>query len=372
MKPYILISLTAIILSACTYQKKNAGLKDAYAGSFLIGTALNDKQILGRDSISIPIVLEHFNSIVAENCMKSEVIQPQQGKFDFEQADRFVEFGLKNKMFIVGHCLVWHSQSPAWFFVDSSGNDVSRDTLIERMRKHISTLVHRYKGKVNGWDVVNEALTDEGELRETKFYKIIGEDYIELAFRFAYQTDPEAELYYNEYNVEKPAKRAATIKLVKRLLDKGVKIDGIGIQGHCNMKFPEYDDMDSSIAAIGTLGIQAMITEMEISVLPWPEQEITADVNLQLQGNPEFNPYPKGLPDSARIALDNRWATLFGIFIKHKDIVSRVTIWGLHDSQSWRNNWPIAGRTDYPLLFDRNYQPKPIVNRLIEMGLEEN
>jgi len=370
-KRIIYIILMGVLLLSCCCQKNPSGLKDAFTGKFLTGVALNDYQIHGKDSVSLPLTLQHFNSVVAENCMKSEVIQPQQGKFNFEQADRFVDFGVQNQMFVVGHCLIWHSQAPNWFFIDSAGNNVSRDTLIERMNQHISTLVSRYKGRVGGWDVVNEALTDEGEWRKSKFYEIIGKEYVELAFRFAHEADPNAELYYNEYNVEKPAKRQATVKLVRSLMDKGIKISGVGIQGHCTMTFPEYADMDSSIAAIGALGVPVMITEMDISVLPWPADDVSAEVSLQLKQDPKWNPYPDGLPDSVEIALENRWAAFWGLFLKHKNVISRVTIWGLHDLQSWRNNWPIYGRSDYPLLFDRNYQPKPTVDRLIKMGLED-
>lgn len=369
MKPLVSICIIALFLSACNSPEGQPGLKDAFRNAFLVGVALNDKQVQGKDSVAIPLALKHFNSIVAENCMKSEVIQPQQGKFDFEQANRFVEFGQQHNLFVVGHCLIWHSQAPRWFFTDKRGNEVSRDTLIDRMHKHISTLVGKYRGKVHGWDVVNEALTEDGGWRESRFYKIIGEEYVELAFRFAHEADPDAELYYNEFNVEKPAKRAATVHLVKHLLDKGVRVDGVGIQGHCTMTFPLYSDMDSSIAAIGALGVKVMITEMDISVLPWPEQEVTADVNLKLQHDPRYNPYPHELPDSIRMALEERWVRFFEVFLKHREVVSRVTIWGLHDGQTWRNEWPIAGRKDYPLLFDRSYQPKPVVNQLISLGL---
>jgi endo-1,4-beta-xylanase len=189
-----------------------------------------------------------------------------------------------------------------------------------------------------------------------------------LAFQFAHEADPDAELYYNEYNVEKAYKRAATVNLVKSLQEKGIRIDGVGIQAHCTMTFPEYQQMDSSLAAIGALGISAMITELDLTVLPWPQMPVTADVNLKVKMDSLYNPYKNGLPDSAYKAFDDRYAGLFEVFLKHKDVISRVTMWGLTDAQSWRNYWPVFGRTDYPLLFDRNYQPKPIVERLIQMG----
>ncbi|MCE5332875.1 MAG: endo-1,4-beta-xylanase [Bacteroidales bacterium] len=346
--------------------KSQQSLKESLKDKFLIGVAVNDNQVTGKDSLSDLLILHHFNTITAENCMKSEVIQPQEGKFDFTQSDRFVEFGQKHKMFIIGHTLIWHSQAPAWFFVDQNGKDVSREVLIERMRKHITTVVGRYKGRVNGWDVVNEAIEDDGSWRQSKFYRIIGEDYVKLAFQFAHEADPKAELYYNDYSMAHPGRRDAVVEMIKKLREQGIKVDGIGMQGHLTMSFPTVESEEKSIIAFGNLGVKVMITEMDLTVIPFPNQNGGADVSMSYEYKKEMNPYPDGLPDSVATVWNNRMADFFRLFLKHHDKISRVTIWGVSDAQTWRNNWPIPGRKDYPLLFDRNLKPKPIVETIIK------
>ena len=193
------------------------GLKNAFKDKFYIGTALNTGQITGRDTASIRVVKEHFNSIVAENIMKSALLQPQEGQFSFDLADGFVQFGEQNKMHIHGHTLIWHSQAPRWFFTDSQGNNVSPEVLTQRMKTHISTVVGRYKGRVHSWDVVNEAIMDNGTWRKTKFYEILGEDFTKLAFQFAHEADPKAKLYYNDYSMENPGRRDGIVAMVKKL-----------------------------------------------------------------------------------------------------------------------------------------------------------
>jgi endo-1,4-beta-xylanase len=366
---FFVISLLIIVLFAnckAGERKSEVSLKDALKGKFLIGVAMNADQITGKDTAGVRLIKQHFNSITPENCMKSEVLQPQEGKFDFTLADQYVDFGQKNKMFIVGHTLIWHSQAPKWFFVDKDGKDVSREVLIERMKKHIYTVVGRYKGRVNGWDVVNEAIEDDGSFRKSKFYQIIGEDYIRLAFQFAHEADPKAELYYNDYSMSKKEKRDAVVTMVKNLQSQGVKIDGIGMQGHMTMDFPTLDEEEKSIIAFSETGVKVMITELDLTVLPSPGSKVSADVALSYEYRKQLNPYPDGLPDSVAQAAHDRYAALFKLFLKHADKIERVTMWGLTDGQSWRNNWPIPGRTDYPLLFDRNYQPKPIVETIIK------
>lgn len=360
------IPLFFLIFVGCKSADKvsKLSLKNALKGKFLIGVAINERQALGFDTAAIKIVKQHFNSVVAENCMKSEVIEPLEGKFDFTKSDQFVKFGKQNKMFIIGHTLIWHSQVPAWFFVDQNGKDVSREVLIERMRKHITTVVGRYKGQVNGWDVVNEALEDDGSWRQSKFYRIIGEDYVKLAFQFAHEADPKAELYYNDYSMAHLGRRNAVVKMIKKLREQGIKVDGIGMQGHLTMSFPTIESEEKSIIAFGNLGVKVMITEMDLTVIPFPNQNGGADVSMNYEYKKEMNPYPDSLPDSVATLWNNRMADFFRLFLKHHDKISRVTIWGVSDAQTWRNNWPIPGRKDYPLLFDRNYQPKPIVETI--------
>jgi endo-1,4-beta-xylanase len=374
MNPFIKIRLMltlAVLItffSACTSNQaeKKKTLKDALDGKFYIGAALNERQITGMDSLSIQIVKKHFNSIVAENCMKSERIQPEEGKFNWELADRFVEFGEKNNMHIVGHTLIWHSQAPRWFFTDENGNDVSREVLIERMRNHISTVVGRYKGRVHGWDVLNEAVVEDGSFRKSKFYEIIGEEFVELAFQFAAEGDPTAELYYNDYGMANPGRRKGVIEMVKNLQAKGIKIDGIGMQGHLNLESLNMEEFEKSIVAFAELGIPVMITEFDLTILPFPSRQTTADVGLRAEYEARMNPYADGFTYEVLVEWNQACTDIFRLFLKHQDKISRVTTWGVTDNHSWKNNWPIRGRTDYPLLFNRNYQPKSVVQTIIE------
>jgi endo-1,4-beta-xylanase len=366
------IMLIAAALPAChsIQNEKKQTLKDALEGKFYMGAALNERQISGRDSLSIQIVKKHFNSIVAENCMKSERIQPEEGKFNWDLADRFVEFGEKNNMHIVGHTLIWHSQTPRWFFTDENGSDVSREVMIERMKKHIHTVVGRYKGRVHGWDVVNEAIVEDGSFRKSKFYEIIGEEFIELAFQFAAEADPDAELYYNDYGMGNPGRRKGVIEMVKNLQSKGIKIDGIGMQGHLNLESLNLEEFEKSIVAFSELGVNVMITEFDLTILPFPTRETTADVGLRAEYEARMNPYANGFTEEALTEWNEACADIFRLFLKHHDKISRVTTWGVTDNHSWKNNWPIRGRTDYPLLFDRDYQPKPVVQTIIEEALK--
>ena len=367
---FLILAVAFILgLSACSKpEPETDSLKNALEGKFYIGAAINSDQINGTDSLAVKIVEKHFSSIVAENCMKMENIQPQNGVFDFTEPDAFVAFGEKNNMKIIGHTLIWHSQTPPWAFVDEKGNEVSRYELIERMRNHIQTIVGRYKGRVHGWDVVNEALLDNGQWRESKWYTIIGPEYVQLAFQFAHEADPNAELYYNDFNEWIPVKRDGIYDLVKSLIDKGVKVDGIGMQGHFNMENPSIELMEEAILKYASLGVKTMITEMDITVLPWPSEQTTAEVSFNRDYEEKLNPYPNGMPDSAYNALMDRYSSFFELFLKHQDKIDRVTLWGVHDNQTWKNNWPIHGRKDYPLLFDREFQPKAVVQRIIDMA----
>jgi len=337
-----------------------SSLKEALKGEFVFGVALNTAQLLGRDTAALKIVEHHFNSVVGENCMKSEIIQPEEGKFDFSLSDKLVDYAKQHGMTVIGHALIWHSQAPAWFFTDDRGNTVSREVLIGRMKSHINTLVSRYKGRVDGWDAVNEAIEDDGSWRQSPFYQIIGKDYVRLAFQFAREADPDAGLYYNDYSMANPGRRAGVVRMVKELQDQGIRVDGIGMQCHVTMDYPTLDEYEKSILAFAALDVPVMITEMDITVLPFPGDNAGADVSLRLESDPAWNPYAGGLPDSVAVALHDRYAGFFALFLKHQDKINRVTIWGVTDGQSWRNYWPIHGRTDYPLLFDRNYQPEPI------------
>lgn len=340
-------------------QKPEPALKDAFREYFYIGAAVNARQILGQDSLAHSFILKQFNSITDENCLKWERIHPFPDQYRFTLADSMVSFGYRNGLFVAGHTLIWHQQTPDWVFEDSMGNPLSRDSLLQRMQDHIFTVVGRYKGKVNGWDVVNEAIDDNGQLRKSRWLDIIGADYIEKAFQFAREADPDAELYLNDYNIESNGKREGAIQLIEHLQDEGVRIDGIGIQGHWHLDTPDINVIDSAIQIFAGLGLKVMITELDINVLPRPENISGADISQDFELQKQLNPYPDNLPDSVQQKLADRYAEIFKVFVKNADKISRVTFWGTHDAVSWKNNWPVRGRTNYPLLFDRNYQPKP-------------
>ena len=365
----ILSALFVGQLSSCMAQTKQTdiSLKTTFKNKFLIGVAMNANQITGKDSVGDRVIAQNFSSIVAENCMKSEVVQPVEGEFDFSLADQFVKFGEKNKMFIIGHTLIWHSQTPRWFFTDDKGQQVSKEVLIERMHKHIATLVGRYKGRVKGWDVVNEAINDDGSYRESPFYKIIGKDFIKLAFQFAHEADPDAQLYYNDYNMAMQGKREGVVKMVSELKQAGLRIDAIGMQSHLGLDFPTVTEFEKSILAFSSLGVKVMMTELDLSILPSPWNNGGANVSDKAEYQEKMNPYKKGIPADKYAEWEKVYLSFFKLFLKHQDKISRVTLWGLSDADSWKNDWPIRGRTDYPLLFDRNHQPKPIVTKIAEM-----
>jgi endo-1,4-beta-xylanase len=360
--------IAIMLITGCRKQEKksNLTLKKGFENCFFIGTAMNVPQISGVDTSSLIVIKKHFNAVVAENCMKSDIIHPQENTFDFDLSDKFVAFGEANDMFITGHTLIWHSQVAPWFFVDEKGNDVSKEVLIERMRNHIHTIVGRYKDRIRGWDVVNEAILDDGSWRKSKFYTIIGEEFVKLAFQFAHEADPNAELYYNDYSMTMPGRREAVVQLVKSLKAKDLRIDAIGMQGHCSMKNPSLEDFEESIKIYSEENVKVMITELDITSIPNPFELQGADVANRFDYSEEMDPYKDGLTEEARSALDKRYLDFFKVCLKHKDKISRVTVWGVNDSQSWRNNWPIEGRTDYPLLFDRQNKAKPIVKDIID------
>lgn len=361
-----LVATIALCVSCSTADVSEEGLKDALEGKFLIGAALNPSIFTGSDAAALQIVHDHFSSVVAENCMKSERIHPEEAEFDFELADKFIDFATENELHTVGHCLIWHSQSPDWFFVDEDGNDVSREVLIERISTHITTIVDRYKGKVDLWDVVNEAFEDDGSWRNTKFYQIIGEDYIELAFQLAHDADPDAELIYNDYSMFHQGRREAVVKLVKSLQAKGIRIDGIGMQAHSGMDNPPLEEFEKSLIAFAECGVDVHITELDITAIPFPDRSVGAEISSSFEYQERMNPYANGLTDSAAIALHDRYLDFFELFLRHQDKIKRVTMWGIADHHSWRQNWPIRGRSDFPLLFDREYQAKPIVESIIK------
>jgi endo-1,4-beta-xylanase len=344
-------------------------LKEAFKGDFLIGVAVNQAQFTGEDARGAALVKAQFNSITPENILKWESVHPQPDKYDFTAPDRYVEFGERNGMFIIGHTLVWYKQTPPWVFEDDKGKPVDRETLLKRMREHIHTVVGRYKGRIKAWDVVNEAINEDGSWRETQWYKIIGEDFVSKAFEYAHEADPQADLTYNEFALETESKRNGVIALIKKLKAQGIPITGIGSQLHVRMDWPTVAETDAAFDALAKLGLKVMVTELDLDVLPSAVQYKNTDTTITML-SPELqarlNPYTNGLPDSVQQQLAKRYADLFGVFLKHRREISRVTFWCVTDADSWLNYWPVKGRTAYPLLFDRNGQPKPALDAVIK------
>ena len=362
----IILAVSAVIVTACSQPKQleaEPSFAQSFKDKFLIGTALNANQITGVDTLAVAVVKHHFNSIVAENCMKCEIIHPEENRYNFALADSLVAFGVANDMTVIGHCLIWHSQCAPWFFVDNEGEYVLPEVLKRRMKEHITTIVTRYKGQIKGWDVVNEAIVEDGSYRQSPFYEILGEEFIPLAFQYAHEADPDAELYYNDYNMNVPGRRNTVVKLIRQFKKRGLRIDAIGMQGHMGLDYPPLEEFEESILAFVDAGVKVMITEWDMSALPWANA--TANISDTLAYKKAMNPYPEFLPDSVSRIWNARMKTVFNLFLKHADNITRVTAWGVSDADSWKNDFPIKGRKEYPLLFDRNHQPKPFVRELV-------
>lgn len=336
-------------------------LKEIFRDDFLVGTALSIGQINGTDAPADSLIRRQFNAITPENIMKTEIIHPEWDRYDFGAADAFVAYGRKHGMHMVGHALVWHSQLPPFV-----GQITLADSLRLFMERHIAAVAGRYADKLDGWDVVNEALNEDGSLRRSVFYNLLGEQYLVDAFRLAQEAAPGVELYYNDYNIEQPAKREGCLALIKKLQEAGVRIDGVGIQGHWHAGRVPFKAIEESIEAYAALGLKVMITELDLEILPRDFQG--ADVNQRMAtGDATLDPYVDGVPDSVSQQQGSDYESLFRLFLKHRDKIGRVTFWGVNDGQSWLNYWPIAGRTNHPLLFDRQGRPKPAFHRLVAL-----
>jgi len=297
--------------------------------------------------------VEHFNAFTPENEMKWSSIQPAEGQFRFDAADALVEFARKHEMQVTGHTLLWHRQTPDWVHRDDAGEPVSRRLVLQRMRDHMTAVMTRYRGQVRGWDVVNEALRDgrDGYLRDSPWRATLGDDYVAIAFQAAHAIDPHVELYYNDYNLHEPAKRAKAVRLIRDLQQRGVRIDGIGMQSHHWLSVANPGHVAESIAAFAELGLSVHISELDLSV--------------HSGRLPEVDPYAGDLPGAILDRQAETYRSLFEVYFEHREVIERVTFWGLHDGASWLNHYPVRGRPDYPLLFDRSLQPKPAFDAVI-------
>ncbi len=349
---------------------QGSGLSRAYRKAFRIGVAVSNQALDRQIKAQLDLIAREFNSVTGENAMKWGVIRPDGVNWQWQRADRLVDFANRHGMDAVGHTLVWHSQVPNSIFVDAQGKPLTREALLGKMHEHIDTLVGRYKGRVWAWDVVNEAIDEGNGWRHSRWHDIIGDDFMERAFRFAHAADPKANLLYNDYNMHNPAKRKFLVGVLRDFLDRGVPINGIGLQSHVGLDYPDLEEWEKSIATYAAMGLQVHITELDVDVLPNPNQK-TADVANRIQYSRENDPWPDGLPDEMQQKLADRYEQLFRILFRHVARVERVTFWGLYDGISWKNNFPIPGRTNYPLLFDRKMQPKPAYDRLMQLAIRE-
>lgn len=350
-------------------------LKDAYADAFLVGAALNDAAFTGADAAARDVVVRQFNTISPENVLKAESVNPEPGVYHFAPADAYVAFGEAHDLFILGHTLVWHNQTPAWFFEDEAGNPNTPDEQAERLRRHIELVAGRYAGRVDAWDVVNEVIDNDGSYRPEIWVNRMGngDDLVKLAFKFAAEYAPDTELYYNDFNAWRPAKRDGIMRLVRMLQAEGLRIDGVGMQGHWGLDYPRNEYIEAAIDSFATLGVKVMITELDVDVLPVSKEgqiigPVMFDPQFQLEEFEEYlDPYKDGLPPDIQQALADRYAELFSLFYRKRDKIDRVTFWGIHDGMSWKNYRPVPDRTNYPLLFDRDRKPKPAFEAVLRV-----
>ncbi len=365
MRRTLMSSPALLLCAAAALAAEPSSLKSLAPPGLRIGAAINQAQSDGRDPAAAAIVARHFNTITPENILKWEKVHPGPDRYDFEPADRYVDFGTRNGMFVVGHVLLWHQQAPAWVFAGEGGKPLDRETALARLKEHITTVVGRYKGRIGGWDVVNEALEEDGSLRKTPWLEAIGEDYVAKAFEIAHEADPSAELYYNDYNLWKPAKRDAAIRLVQALKARGLRVDGIGEQAHWGLDDPPLEAIDAELAAFRASGARPLITELDVDVLPRDPDMWGADLAKKAKIRATTNVYPDGLPDAVQQKLARRYADVFALLLKHG--VGRVTFWGVTDATTWLDDFPIPGRVNYPLLWDRAGREKPAFDAVVEV-----
>ena len=364
----LLLSIFLVVLFGCNNSKKATSttntptLKQAFKNDFLMGTALSAQQIEEKDSGAARLVPQQFNAVTPENIMKAEIIHPGWDRYNFDLADKLVAYAKKNDMKVTAHTLIWHSQTPSFL-----RGIKDADSVKQYFVNHINTVASHYDGKVYSWDVVNEALNEDGTMRNSIFLQKLGDNYIVEAFRLAQKAAPNTKLYYNDYNIEQPKKRAGAIEIIKKIQAAGVRIDGVGIQGHWHADNVPMENIEQSIKEFSALGVEIAFTELDLSVLPNPgNRPNSADISQTAEYNAQINPYTKGLPDSIQQKLATAYANLFNLFLKYSDKIDRITFWGVNDGQSWLNGFPVRGRTNYPLLFDRQFNPKPAFYTVID------
>lgn len=361
--------LSAVLLSAALVPAADPppgrSLKRSAAGTFDAGVGVDDR--VPERTADHPLLLAQFGTVTPENCMKPAVVQAAEGEWEFGRADAFVDFAGRNGLKVVGHCLVWakDDRTPPWFFRDGA-QAAGRELLLARMRTHVTTQVARYRGRIDAWDVVNEALSDaDGEyLRPSGWSKACDEEFVAKAFEHAHAADPKAVLIYNDYNNELPGKREKQLRLIRSLRAKNVPVHAVGLQGHYEIDRVPFKEIEETIVAVRELGLKVVISELDIDVVPrggwW------ADDGRRREALARFDPYRDGCPPDVLERQAEQYAELFRIFRRHADTVARVSFWNLHDGQSWLNEFPWR-RTNHPLLFDRQGKPKPAFDAVMSV-----
>ena len=364
MKKIIVSALCAVALPLHAQS-----LAEAYRDYWYTGVSVNQWEVEGNQESHWDVITKNFNWVVAENCMKCEVIHPQEGVYDFTLADKFVDKAKAAGLKVQGHCLIWHSQCAPWFHFDKDGKLVSREELKKRMREHIYTIVSHFKGRIDAWDVCNECFEDDGSPRKSLFWQILGTDYIPLAFQYAHEADPNVQLFYNDYSMNKPTKVEGVANFFRPLIEQGLPVTAIGMQGHMILEdakelLPQYDH---SIKTIAALGVPTFFSELDLSVLPNPYGFSGANVSDRFTYTPEKDPFKEGLTKEKEAEINQYWVDFYKMLIHHKDNILRVNFWCLNDANSWRNDFPIQGRSDYATLYDRQNQPKGMIQEIINL-----
>lgn len=343
---------SALLITVCTLTSAfkplpitTKGLKDYYQKYFPIGVAVTPYDLTGANK---ELIIHQFNSVTAENAMKMGPIHPVENEYNWKIGDSIAAFARNNHLKMRGHCLVWHSQTPRWFFKDEQGNTVTKEVLLRRLKEHIHTVVNHYKKDIYAWDVVNEVIADDSTyFRNSQLYKIAGEDFVEMAFRYAHEADPKARLFYNDYNTEQPKKRDKIYKMLKALLAKGVPIHGIGLQGHWSVSNPSRSELEKSISLFAGLGLDVQITELDVSVYEG-NQGGQLIQNAAQKAKAEFTPEM----ESRQL---EQYKMIFEVLRKYKKNITGVTFWNLSDCYTWLDG---RGKKNYPLLFDTELKPK--------------
>lgn len=351
-KSHLLLIALALILIQCSHtnhlnKNSNKGLKDYYKNYFPIGVAVSARSL--EDPENKKLILQQFNSLTPENAMKMGPIHPRENFYNWKNADSIVDFAMRHHLRVRGHNLCWHEQAPSWFFTDSSGKLVSKEILLQRLKDHITKVVSRYKGKIYAWDVVNEAIDDNPDnfLRYDLFYKICGEDYIAKAFEYAHAADPNAVLFYNDYNLVRKEKVDRVYKLLKQLKEKGVPVNAVGIQGHWSIFEPSKDQLEYAINKLASLGLKIQITELDLSLYKWEK-------NRRAKTAADKDVYTPELEQKQA----DQYKMIFDVLREHTNVITGVTFWNISDKHTWLDNYPVAGRKNYPLLFDTTMKPK--------------